>query len=148
VKLIRRLAPHQWAWLHFKLAVGLGWGHAILFVTPQIITDTTTESSIRVWAYGTIIGAIVSIVGLFMSTSSNRKRKARGTHIEVVGVVLFAGGPLQYFILQVTFLPGDFEGRYALMWFAYGMLSACITRIVILLGFVGKKDADTVKDNE
>lgn len=132
---VRRLRPHQWAWLHFKFALGIGWSTAILFVTPTQIQQVTSEGGLRVWAYGTLAGAIVSLVGMFINLADSEKRARFGIRLELTGLILFAGGPLQYLIVQVTLLTQSdeaFSQRYALTWFAYAMLAAVIVRLVIV----------------
>jgi uncharacterized transporter YbjL len=144
---LQRIRPHQWAWLNFKLALGIGWSTGILFVTPQLIQETNSQTNLQVWSYGTVLGTLISIVGLFMSEATNYKIKDRGYRIELIGVALFAGGPLQYWIIQLTFVAEDFQARYTLGWFAYAMLSAVLVRVVIILSSIRRGTDDCKKAN-
>lgn len=133
-KYILRMTPRHWAWLHFKLALGLGWGTAILFVAPPTIKDKLNEDTIQIWALGTIVGAVICIIGIFMTVARDERWKIWGLGVEGIGIILLGGGPLQYFLLQVGYLfDGEFASRYQLTWFAYAMLAAIIVRLVIIV---------------
>ena len=130
---LRRTHLRHWAWIHAKLALGIGWGTAILFVTPESITGSVNADSVGVWALGTMLGAIVSIVGLFMTLSYSKDTRLSGLFTEGVGIVLLAGGPLQYCFVQIGFIiDGEFAQRYALAWFAYSMLAFVLVRILMI----------------
>lgn len=69
-----------------------------------------------------------------MTVSRRELTQIWGLGIEMVGIVLLAGGPLQYFIIQVSYLAqGMVDQRYALSWFAYSMMAAIAIRVVIIL---------------
>lgn len=109
-------------WLLLKLTLGFGWTHAMLFVTPDSIAQATDSANVVVWTVMTAVGALVSIIG--MGIAHRVKGQAvLGYTIEFVGIVLFAGGPLQYLLVQVGFWsdPDAFRQRYALGWFALAM---------------------------
>lgn len=131
---VRRITPRHWAWIHFKLALGLGWGTAVLFVTAPSIRETISEQSIQLWSIGTVIGGLISIVGIVVTVSRNEMWQIRGLGAETIGLVLLAGGPFQYLLIQVAYLVnGQFDQRYQLAWFAYSMLAAIIVRMVIII---------------
>lgn len=132
--LLKRMTVRHVGWIHFKVALGFGWGSAILFNTPPTIKETIDESTIQLWAYGTIAGALISIVGILMTLSIHEHRKVWGLGVEVVGIVALGGGPLQYLSIQIAYLiDGEFDKRYALAWFAYAMLSAIIVRMILVV---------------
>lgn len=125
----KRLTPRHWSWIHFKFALGIGWGSAMFLVPPDSLTIALTNDSLAVWSIGTMIGGIVSIVGIFMTVSLSDKWKMRGLGTEIVGLILLGGGPLQYCLIQIGFLiEGSLTNRYALAWFAYAMIAAIIAR--------------------
>jgi len=133
-KFFRAITPRHWGWIHFKVALGFGWGTAILFYPPPSIQQDLNHDTVYVWAFGTIIGAVISIVGILMTVSHRDHRKITGLGVESVGIVLLGGGPLQYFLLQLGYLfDGEFEARYQLTWFAYAMLAAIIVRAIIIV---------------
>lgn len=145
--ILRRMKAQQWAWLHLKLALGFGWTTAMLFVTPTTLRDGLEVNGIAFWTIGTALGALVSIIGMVMSMAIAIRTKLLGLTIEFIGLILFAGGPLQYFAIQVSQLGTDFQDRYALSWFAYCMLAAVLVRlvavVVLLLQNAAAHDAES-----
>lgn len=128
--LLRRVRARTWAWLHFKLALGIGWTHAMLFVTPASISEAADRTAVLLWLIPTFAGAVVSIVGMFGEYSLDARMKQAATSVELFGLALFAGGPFQYLLVQVSLWPEQFDARYALAWFAYAMVAAIAARIV------------------
>lgn len=118
------LTIETWGWLLFKVVLGLGWTHAMLFVTPVSIAENVSYLSLLVWTVGTMVGAVLSITGMLLGSSCKPRRALQGLTIELIGIVLFAGGPVQYLFLQIAFMTENFQTRYALAWFAGAMLLA------------------------
>ncbi|HEY8588652.1 MAG TPA: hypothetical protein VIL55_03760 [Naasia sp.] len=130
---VNKLPLDTWGWVLFKLVLGFGWTHAMLLVTPRVIADQVTVTSLLLWTVGTAIGAIVSLTGLLVSVFAHERRaQLTGLSVELVGIVLFAGGPLQYLFVQIGLSQTDFLNRYALCWFAASMLSAIGVRLLIV----------------
>lgn len=120
--------------LHFYLALGLGWGHAMLFFTPRSLATNLDSSGITYWAIGTIIGGAAAGSGLMLKAAQSRRWQLRGLSVEMVGIIALAGGPFQYLLIQVGFMvEGQFSDRYALGWFAYAMIAALAMRIVAVV---------------
>lgn len=129
---IRRIGLPMLGWLHFKIALGIGWTTAMLFSTPYSIDAEVSRTSIQVWTIGTCVGAIASIIGMFMTLAMKRKTALVGLHVEFIGLMLFAGGPIQYFLVQLSLLSSDPDSRIAIAWFAYSMLAAILARMSIV----------------
>lgn len=126
--------PRLVALVHFYLALGIGWGHAMLWFTPTSLSSNVTPGGITAWAVMTMIGGLVASTGLFLKSRRNRRLQLRGLSIEFVGVVLLAGGPFQYLAIQVGFwIDGQFAARYALAWFAYAMLASLFVRFATVV---------------
>lgn len=142
---LRRLTPVHWGWLVFKIVLGLGWTHAMFLSTPQSIASEISVEALLIWVVGTSIGAIISLVGMLMSVSTNRRKSLRGLTVELIGIVLFAGGPFQYLAIQLSFFPDRFTERYALAWFAFAMLTAIGVRFVDVGGKFIKEAFDPNK---
>lgn len=124
-----RMRARFLAILHFYLALGIGWGHAMLLFTPQSLQAALNGSSVIWWTVGTLIGGVAAAAGIVMKISANRRRQLQGLSVEMVGIVALAGGPLQYMLIQIGFwFEGQFTDRYALAWFAYAMLAALLIR--------------------
>lgn len=123
-----------WAWIHAFLVLGIGWGHAIMLYPPTNYTGVVDLDLVFRMGLLTAIGSIVSVVGLLMTRSYSARRQHKGLWVELVGTILMAGGPLQFFSIQVGFLitEGMFL-RYALVWFAYTMCSFMVVRFAILI---------------
>lgn len=131
---LRRLKLRHWGWVHAKLALGLGWTHAMLLSPPESYEGQVTQLTLVSWTMSTAVGAVVSLVGLFLTFHLRRKTAAFGLTLEMVGLALFAGGPFQYMLIQIGFaIDGNFQDRYALIWFAYSMLAFIIARACIIL---------------
>lgn len=132
-----RITFRIWAWIHAFLALGLGWGHAIALFPPIVFNGVLDPSLVFRMGLLTAIGAIVAVIGMFMTRSLRPSRQHKGLWIELVGTVLLFGGPFQYFAIQVGFLltqePDIFRLRYALMWFAYSLVAFVIVRFAIIL---------------
>lgn len=143
--LFRRLTPVLWGWLIFKIVLGLGWTHAMFLFTPTSIADEISIESQTLWIVGTALGAIISLVGMLMSVSTNRRRSLQGLTVELIGIVLFAGGPFQYLAIQLSFFPDRFTERYALAWFALAMLTAIGVRFIDVGGKFIKEAFDPKK---
>lgn len=127
---LKRVRPDRWAWVVFKLVLGLGWTHAMLFVTPPNLLNQINPSFVPPWAIGTAIGAVVSIAGMFIALTRNRRVSFTGLLIEFVGLVALLGGPVQYFSINVGVLFNSFESRYALSWFSLAVVCACAVRLI------------------
>lgn len=134
-----RVPLRHWAWIHAFLALGLGWGHSIVLFPPSAFDDVVDQSLIFRMGILSALGAIVSVIGLMLTRSLHPRRVHKGLWIELVGVALLAGGPLQYLGLQIGFLvddiseSGGFDQRYALSWFAYSMVAFVAIRFFIII---------------
>jgi hypothetical protein len=131
---LRRLRLRHWGWVHAKIALGLGWTHAMLLSPPESYQDQVSQFTLVTWTMSTAVGAIVSLVGLFLTFHLRRAVASWGLTLEVIGLALFAGGPFQYMLIQIGFaVDGNFADRYALIWFAYSMLAFIIARAAIIV---------------
>lgn len=131
IRAIKRLTPVHWAYIHFKLAIGLAWPIALFNFTPEVVNDALQRSIISAMAGVTITGGMMSIVGLVMTAQRGNIRTI-GISIELAGIALLSSGPLAYFLTQSTLAITDPE-RVALAVFCYAMLAALVCRVVMLL---------------
>lgn len=123
-----------WANIFAFASLGLGWGHAITFQPPPNYKGYVDASSIFLMGILTMMGGIIAIIGMLMTTARRRPTKYTGLWVEFVGTVLLAGGPLQYLGLQIGYLiDGQWDQRYALAWFAESMLAFMIVRFAIVI---------------
>lgn len=138
---LQRLTPVHWAYIHFKLAIGVAWPIALWVFTPAVVNDALQRTIISAMSGVTIVGGIMSVVGLVM-TAQRGKVRTIGVSIELAGIALLSSGPLAYFLTQAT-LALDNTDRVALAFFSYAMLAALICRLVMLLPwFIREAQAD------
>lgn len=148
MKLLKRMRAKQWAWLHFKIALGGFWSTAMFFVTPTVLKEGLPTTSILLWTIGTMIGMVISVVGMFMSMTRSRRLQLIGLTIEFVGLMLFMGGPIQYFSIQASQLGINFQDRFALACFAYAMVAAVLVRVIEVVSILLKNAATHLEDDE
>lgn len=131
IRALRRLTPVHWAYIHFKLALGMAWPVALFFYTPTVVNDALQRTIVSTMCGVTILGGVMSIIGLVM-TAQRGKVRTIGVSIELAGIALLSSGPLAYFFTQATLAMHDLD-RVALAFFSYAMLAALICRLVMLL---------------
>lgn len=129
-----RVPIRYWAWIHAFLALGIGWGHAIALYPPTSYIGQVDLGLVLRMGLLTALGAITAVVGMLMTRSISQRQQHRGLWVELVGTILMGGGPLQYFGIQLAYvLEGEFDARYALVWFAYAMGAFVIVRFSIVI---------------
>jgi hypothetical protein len=131
---LRRMSLETLGWLLFKITLGVGWASGMLFVTPESLSTVLSPGNVGLWAVGCMIGAIVSICGMLLILSKCWRTRRIGYTTELIGIVLFAGGPLQYFLIQLAYITTDFQSRYTIAWFSLAMLVVMLIRILIVAG--------------
>lgn len=129
---ISRLRLRDWAWLHYKLIVGVAWPVALLLFPPTG-PALALGPAFALVAFVTIGGSLVSMTGLVASRQRGGIAVV-GLTIEVVGILFMLAGVVAYWLTQVALLGGpDGKNRIALAFFAYGMGAAIVARLVIVL---------------
>lgn len=123
------LTRTDWAFVHFKAALGLLWMIPLLQVSN--VTTSTSPAFLWTWAIVTFVGFWVSIVGLVMSAQTFDTRRT-GFRVEMTGLCLLAAGPLVYIALQVGIWITTGQQRLLALTFGYVMLSALVTRMVMI----------------
>lgn len=134
----RSMPTHYWGWAFAFLTLGVGWGHAIAFFPPTSYDGVVDLSAVFRMGFTTFVGGIVATIFLFRSRSTHNRSRVRALWFQLVGVILLAGGPLQYLAIQLGYLLADDEmgflgDRYALAWFAASMLAFLSVRFFILI---------------
>lgn len=129
---LKNLTLQDWSWVHFKLAM-IAWSIALYTFTPRAIMAALDWLAIMAPTV-TIIGGVVSLVGLFMAVQPGRVG-VLGLTIELSGLYFMTAGPIVYLIAQ-TYLASTLENgdqRYALTVLAYVICAALLCRILIVL---------------
>lgn len=143
---LKRLTPRHWAWLHFKIMLGVFWAVLMFVYTPYGIENALGRGLVTGWLLVTIIGCLTSVVGLVM-TVGDGKVHVLGVSVELVGLILFSVGPVIYFFTQLALLfNGDIRDRLALVVLAYAMCSVFIYRFVVIVPRYRQEARDETKE--
>jgi len=141
-----RMPHHYWSWAAAFMVLGFGWGHAIAIYPPSSYNGLVDLSTVFRMGVTTALGGLVATLSLFLSRSRRNNTRITALWLELVGLILLAGGPLQYFSIQVGYLvDGKFADRYALAWFAASMLMFLFVRFTILVPIL-RKERRAAKD--
>jgi hypothetical protein len=126
---LRRLTATDLAFLHFKAALGF-----MLFVPifqSSSLKNQTTALFLWIWLAVTIIGLLVSVVGLVMGAQLDDMRR-RGIRVEMTGLSLLLAGPLVFMAVQLgLFVTGGRSSGLAVM-FPYVVIAALLARMVMV----------------
>lgn len=128
---LRRLSSEDWFWIHFKFAM-LVWACLILRFTPEAVFSTL-GAVVFAFSIVTIVGVLMSIVGLSMSAQPDRIGLL-GLTIEYSGLVFTMTGPVTYFFVQF-YLSAKLESgdqRYALTALGYVVFAGLLARFNIV----------------
>jgi hypothetical protein len=132
MKYLKHLTLVHWSWLHAKVALG-AWAVLLYIYTPERVDLALGWALIGCVTLVTLIGAVVSVVGLIMSVQPGRITLA-GLAVELSGLYfMLFGGAIPYLITQFS-LAGKGPGtdRIALTAFAYAMCAFLVCRIALV----------------
>jgi uncharacterized membrane protein len=126
-----RLTRTDWAFIHFKAALG------IMLMTPLVqlesLKSTTTIWFVCVWASVTIIGFWVSVAGLVMSAQKYETRH-KGFVVEMTGLILLLIGPAVFAAIQAGVWIATGQSKAVSIAFCYVIITALIARMVMVKG--------------
>lgn len=126
---IGRLTRVDWAFLHFKAAIGF----MLMVPLSQLgsVKYATTQWFIVAWLVITILGFWISLVGLVMSAQENEMRR-RGFSVEMTGLWLLLCGPLAFIAIQIGiwFTTGRDTGTAIAL--CYVIASAIAARMIMI----------------
>jgi len=132
---IRKLRPDHWAWLHAKAALVV-WSVLFFLYIPNKLSNVLGVTIGGLISLITLIGVLISVVGLFASLSKYTVKASRGTSLELSGLWLAISGPIAYLVVQF-YLTFGIEGdqRIALVAFSYTLCAFMLVRIVSVFSF-------------
>lgn len=144
VRGLKYIQKNDWAWMHFKFAIGI-LCPVMAWINPPAVTRTGLVSA---WAMNLIllmlfVGGLISIVGLLLRGTRVRPLIV-GYAFEMAGLIPLIAGPS---LLALTYLASSFSraGPSALVGFAfcYSLAAALLARYVdtLLHHLVAKKKA-------
>lgn len=126
---LSHLTRLDWAYVHFKAALGLLW--FIPLTQVEYLQRATALWFILAWALITCSGFIISLVGLVMSAQTFQTRR-NGFVVEMSGLCLIMAAPAVYGVLQVGLMWSTGENRWLAIAFAYILCSAIVPRMVMI----------------
>lgn len=125
-----KLPAAEWAWLHFKVALGLML--VIPMASSPTITQNTTYVFLLIWVIFIAIGTLFSAVGLFLGNQRDVDRKGAGYKFEMTGLILMMAGPLVFMLVQIGLLVESGGSRALGITFPYVIIAALVARMALL----------------
>lgn len=144
---LRALRPAHWGWLNFKLVIGLAWPVLVLLAMPPAPAEVLGHV-FGLAGLVTVIGTVISVIGLLMTAQPDSSVRTIGLSIELVGISFVAALPLTYAIAQVVlFVSGDPDGlsRIAIAILAWASVSALAARALTLIPAWRQEAVDPTK---
>lgn len=126
---LRGLTRTDWAFVHFKAALGLLW--VIPLVKSPAVQGNTPLWFILAWMALFILGFLVSLVGLVMSAQTFQTRR-NGFRVEMTGLVLLMSGPAIYMLVQAGVWITSGVDRSTAIVFGYIICAALLPRMVMI----------------
>ncbi|AXH44401.1 hypothetical protein PP353_gp21 [Arthrobacter phage Kumotta] len=126
---LRGLTRTDWAFVHFKAALGLLW--LIPLTKSPAVQGHAPLWFILAWMALFILGFIVSLVGLVMSAQTFQTRRC-GFVVEMTGLVLLMSGPAIYGLFQIGLALTTSTDRSTAIALAYIICAALLTRMVMI----------------
>jgi uncharacterized membrane protein len=126
---LKHLTRLDWAYVHFKAALGLLW--FIPLTQVDYLQRSTTLWFIIIWAAITCSGFVISLVGLVMSAQSFQTRR-NGFVVEMTGLWLIMAAPAVYGMIQVGLMWTTGENRWLAIAFAYILCAALLPRMIMI----------------
>ncbi|MFF1382763.1 hypothetical protein ACFVWT_04275 [Arthrobacter sp. NPDC058288] len=124
-----RLTRTDWAFLHFKAA--LGFLLMIPLVQLNSVRDNTNQVFITIWFGVTLLGFCVSAIGIVMSAQKYETRR-NGFRWEMAGLWLLLSGPLVFILLQAGLWITTGQQRIVTIALCYVIAAAILARMVMV----------------
>jgi hypothetical protein len=132
MKYLKRLTLVHWAWVHAKVALG-AWAVLLYLFTPERVNLALGWVLIGSVTLVTLVGAVVSVIGLIMSVQPGRIALV-GLTVELSGLYfMLLGGAVPYLVTQFSLISSvSGSDRIALTAFAYAMCAFLVCRIALV----------------
>lgn len=120
----------DWAWIHFKFALGILWPFLTLSRLPTSIEVQLQDVMIYVWLGLTVLGACACIAGIVMYAQAGTKWRPIGSATELVGLILMLLGPTLFtmvYLYLALFTTEDI--RPTVIGLGYALSSAVFARM-------------------
>lgn len=124
-----RLTRVDWAFLHFKGAIGI----MLMVPLTQLgsIQNSLTAWFIVAWLAVTLVGFWTSVLGLVLSAQRNETRR-RGFQIEMTGLILLLAGPVVFIAVQAGIWIDTGQDKGTAIALCYVIASAILARMVMV----------------
>ena len=124
-----RLTRVDWAFLHFKAAIGL----FLMFPLSQLgsVQNALTAWFIVAWLVVTTVGFWVSVVGLILSAQRHETRRT-GFRVEMTGLCLIMAGPVVFMLVQAGIWVDTGADKGTAIALCYVIASAILARMVMI----------------
>jgi uncharacterized membrane protein len=126
---LRGLTRTDWAYVHFKAALGLLW--IIPLTQSTYLQNRTAPWFILIWGFLTTLGFVVSLIGLVMSAQKFETRR-NGFRVEMTGLVVLMSAPAIYGLIQIGLIFTTGSDRWIAIAFAYIICSAIVPRMCMI----------------
>lgn len=134
-KLFGGMTYTDWAFAHFTTAMALLWALPFTLSVPvRVLMGWEYQF---VWSFVVFLGSLLSIVGIVASSHRGKARR-RGFHIEAVGLMLMAAGPLSYMGMQAGLWVQTGDPRQMSIGLAYLLLASIAARLIMVYAAVNK----------
>ena len=127
----KRFRLDQIAWLHAKVAL-IVWGTCYIFKTPTGPLEELGRYLTVCIGLSAVIGSIIGIIGLSMTTSNKYHVRHSGHAVEVSGLILAVCGLASYFVAQVALIH-DETIRITIAAFGYAFTAFIFARIMSVM---------------
>ncbi len=147
VRALKRVRLQDWAWVHFKFALGIAWPLLTLAALPPSV-NTIQQGVVYAWFGLTIVGAILSIVGIIMSAQPG-KAGVLGIPIELAGLVFLFAGPFLLFLVYMWlyFWPNGTEIRPTVIGLTWALWAGVLARSALILPRYRREAHDETKES-
>lgn len=130
VRAVGQLTRVDLAFIHFKFAL------AVLLMTPLMqlnsVKSSTTVWFLCIWASLTLLGFVVSVIGLVMSAQHDIKTRHNGFRTEMSGLVLLLVGPAVFAAIQAGVWYETGDSKAVAIAFCYVIIAAVYARMVMV----------------
>ena len=124
-----RLTRVDWAFLHFKAAIGI----MLMVPLTQLgsIQNSLTTWFIVAWLVVTLAGFWISVVGLVLSAQQHETRRT-GFRVEMTGLALMMAGPVVFILVQAGIWIDTGQNKGTAIALCYVIASAILARMVMI----------------
>lgn len=127
---LKNLRIDHWSWIHAKCALALV-GYLYFFETPPSHLEELGDLLTYLIGAFICLGALISVVGLVVSTGNQAYQRHRGYTVELFGLIIACTGMATFVITQFVLLDlSSSTGMRAA--FVYALLQFLVSRALVI----------------